>query len=251
MTSLGFVDDVVLITTAMNHHELSTKVQALANKQIAWAAEHGAIFDAQKSKWMVFQPSSTQVEVTIDFGDRKELRPVPDTKWLGVTLDSKLSFKRHRDDVIAKGKKQANFLTSLSNTRWGIPPRLFKILMTATVHAATDYAVAAWLPLPVPKFFAEKMSSIDTICATKALGALKNSHTLFLKHYLDLTPPEIRLTAKLLNMIAIIAAKPPTQPLFCFYRQARDIKPHAHKGPLHSFFQSEHAKHFEHFLDIQ
>lgn len=54
--------------------------------------------------------------------------------------------------------------------------------MKAIVHAATDYAVAAWLPLPVPKFFSEKMLVIDMICATKALGALKNSPTLFLKH---------------------------------------------------------------------
>lgn len=93
--------------------------------------------------------------------------------------------------MIAKGRKRANFLSSLSNTRWGISPRLVKILITATVHAATDYAAAAWINLPIPKFFSENLSSIDSICATKALGSLRNSPQVFLQHDLHLQPPHI------------------------------------------------------------
>lgn len=199
---------------------------------------------------MIFQTSDTIKETTIDFGSWKGLTPVPDTKWLGVTLDRRLTFKRHCDEVIAKGKKRAQFLTSLSNTKWGIPPHLFKILITATVHAATDYAVAAWLNLPVPKFLSEKLMSIDAICVTKALGALKNSPTLFLRHDLDMKKPETRITAKILNTIVIIAAKPPSHPLFQFYNKARTTKPQAHKGPLHAFFQSPYADQFSNFLDL-
>lgn len=33
----------------------------------------------------------------IDFGDCLALEPVSKTKWLGIVLDSQLSFKRHRD----------------------------------------------------------------------------------------------------------------------------------------------------------
>lgn len=204
-TSLGFVDDVVLVTAAVNTHELSSKVQSLADAQKGWAGKHGAIFDAQKSKWMVFQPSQTKVDNTINFGDRKDLLPVPETKWLGITIDSRLTFRRHRDDVVAKGEKRASFLSSLSNTKWGIPPHLFKILITATVHAATDYAAATWLNLPIQKIFTDKMMTVDAICATKALGALKNSPHLFLRHDLDLKLPDIRLTAKILNTIAIVS----------------------------------------------
>lgn len=143
-TSLGFVDDVVLITAAVDQRELSTKVQTLVHAQISWA-QHGAIFDATKSKWLIFQPSTTHLTSTINFGDRLGLEPFNETKWLGVTLDSRLTFKRHRDDVIAKGKRRANFISSLFNTKWGIPPRLFKILIIGTIHAATEYAVASWL----------------------------------------------------------------------------------------------------------
>lgn len=250
-TSLGFVDDVVLLTAAINQHELCTRMQSLADAQIDWAAHQGAIFDVQKTKWVMFSPSAPRKGGTVNFGDRRDLEPVQETKWLGVTLDATLTFKRHKDEVITTGKKRANFLSSLSNTRWGIPPKLFKILISSTVHAATDYAVAAWINLPIPKFFTEKLTSIDAICATRALGALKNSPHLFLRHDLDLKLPNIRLTAKIISTIAIIAAKPPSDPLYRAYTKARSTNPHAHKGPLNAFFTSPFADRFSKFLDIQ
>lgn len=179
------------------------------------------------------------------------MQPVNDTKWLGVTLDSHLKFRKHRDDVIAKGKKRASFLSSLSNTKWGIPPKLFRILITSTVHAATDYAAAAWLQLPIPKYFSEKLAAIDGICATRALGALRNSPFLFLQHDLNLLPPDIRLTSKILNTVALIASRAPSQPLYHFYQHAKNTNPQAHKSPLHSYFQSPAVTIFKHFADIQ
>lgn len=166
-------------------------------------------------------------------------------------MDSNLSFKHHRDKVVAKGKTRAKFLTSLSNTRWGVTPRLLKILLTSTVHAATDYAAAAWMNLPVLKFFSEQLMKIDAICATQALGALKNSPHLFLRHDFDLKPPDIRLTSKILNTVAIIAAKPRSHPLAHFYAHARRTIPQAHKGPLHAYFQLTQADTFRRFVDFQ
>lgn len=81
-TSLGFVDDVVLLTAVANQHKLSRKTQTLAHAQIEWAARHGAIFDTNKTKWVVLSPKNLNLEVTIDFGDRMALKPVSQTKWL-------------------------------------------------------------------------------------------------------------------------------------------------------------------------
>lgn len=68
--SLGFVDDVVLMTAATNQHEFTTKVQALASEQIIWVKQHGTIFDVQKSKWVIFTQSNLSPDLTIMFGDR-------------------------------------------------------------------------------------------------------------------------------------------------------------------------------------
>lgn len=73
----------------------------------------------------------------------------------------------------------------------------------------------------------------------------------FLKYGFDLKPPEIRLTSKILNTIAIVASKPPSHPLHAFYAHSQKTNPKAHRGPLHAFFQSLYADVFEHFREIQ
>lgn len=94
-TSSVFVDYFILATPAVNQHKLQAKVQMLADIQIDWASRHGAKFDAQKPKWMIFKPSTTQNKSMIYFGSQKILKPVTETKWLGVMLDRNLNFRFH------------------------------------------------------------------------------------------------------------------------------------------------------------
>lgn len=169
----------------------------------------------------------------------------------GGHAGQKPQFQISPEDVIAKGKNRASFLSGLSNTKWGIPPKLFKILIRATVHARTDYAVGTWMTLPVPKFFTEKPTTLDTICATKALGALRNSLYMYLRHNLNMNLTEARLTEKILNTVDPIVAKPSSHPLYVFYKHAQETNPCPHKGPLYAFFQSPLADHFRRFLDLQ
>lgn len=53
------------------------------------------------------------------------------------------------------------------------------------------------------------------------------------------------------NTAALIASRPPSQPLFHFYQYARRTNPQAHKFPLHAYFQSPTADTFKTFADIQ
>lgn len=90
--------------------------------------------------------------------------------------------------------------------------------------------------LSVPQYFSEKLTTIDNICSTRALGALRNSPDVFLRHDLDMQTPEIRLSAKIANMVALIAKNPPHHPLHHVYYHAQRTSPTAHKGPLHAYF---------------
>lgn len=86
--ALGFIEDVVLLTSANDTHRLKSQMQTLAYRQFHWAKRHGAIFDVGKSNWVLFAPQDNQPFTTIDFGDQKRLEPISQVNWLGITFDS-------------------------------------------------------------------------------------------------------------------------------------------------------------------
>lgn len=147
-------------------------------------------------------------------------------------IDRHLNFRKQCDEVIAKGLKRAYFLSSLSNTQWGIPPNRFKTLITTIVHAATDYAVPAWLQLPIPIFYAEKLRTVNNIMARKALGTFKSTPLVFLRHGLNLPTPDIHLSGKILNFLARASTKPLTHPIRALFIRGKTTSPKCHKAPF-------------------
>lgn len=103
-SALGFIDDVVLFSLASDTHQLGSQMSTLSYRQQQWAKDHGAIFDVKKTFWVLFSLHTPPVIPTIDFADRKRIQPSQCAKWLGVTIDDKLSFKQHRLGVVAKGQ---------------------------------------------------------------------------------------------------------------------------------------------------
>lgn len=60
--AMGFIDDVAFLTAHRTLEEVTTSLQSLANRELAWGKKHGAAFDRQKSQWMLLthkKPPST------------------------------------------------------------------------------------------------------------------------------------------------------------------------------------------------
>lgn len=251
-SALGFIDNVVFLTTASDKHFLRSQMQTLAFRQNTWAKAHGAIFDTKKTFWAIFDPkdhgSSRKNQPTVNFVDRKSILPEHKARWLGIMIDDMLTFSQHRTEVIAKGNQRAGFLASLSKTAWGIQPKLMTTLLTTTIHAALDYGVAAWLPFEPPQYFTDKLSIIDNTCARAYLGALPSTPAIFLRHDLNLTPPKIRIQAKIMTFMASALTKPAHSPIYGFVKQAQNLNPRCHHNPFHQFSQHPVSKELAEFI---
>lgn len=250
-TALGFIDDVVLLSSASDTHQLGSQMRTLSFRQQQWAKDHGAIFDVKKTFWVLFSLHTHPVPPTIDFAERKRILPSPSARWLGINIDDKLSFKQHRLDVLAKGRQRAGFLAGLLKTGWGIPPKLLKTLMMTTIHAAIDYGAMAWLPTETPRFFEDQLAAIDNTCARAALGALKTTPTVFLRHDLSMTPPAARLQSKVLSFMARSLAKSTAHPFHKLIQQSQASIPRSHRNPFHTFFLHPlHAEFKEYVIQL-
>ena len=76
--------------------------------------------------------------------DGKEIPYQQEVKYLGVTLDSKLHWKKHIDDKINKGKKFVAQVANITRKNWGPKPKLMRWAYTGIVRPMVCYAAMTW-----------------------------------------------------------------------------------------------------------
>ena len=65
-------------------------------------------------------------------------------KYLGIWLDSKLSFKAHVERKIASAQKVFTQIERLSNTERGLSFQAMRQLYIACISSVADYGVPVW-----------------------------------------------------------------------------------------------------------
>ncbi|EED15965.1 hypothetical protein TSTA_010810 [Talaromyces stipitatus ATCC 10500] len=80
----------------------------------------------------------------IQLRDEVEIKPKEAVKYLGIWLDTKLSFDTHRDEAIAKAGTSLEALRGLSGSTWGVALGSMRRIYQAIVIPQMLYGPAAW-----------------------------------------------------------------------------------------------------------
>ena len=66
-------------------------------------------------------------------------------KYLGVTLDRSLTYKKnHTENVRDKVKSRCNIISKLAGTDWGAPAHVLSTSAIALVYSVAEYCVPVW-----------------------------------------------------------------------------------------------------------
>ena len=90
-----FVDDLRLSVTAFDLASAENKLQNILNILQKWCDETGFSFSAKKSKILICHRKKRQNPQIKLFLNNHELECVTEFKYLGLILDSKLTWKPH------------------------------------------------------------------------------------------------------------------------------------------------------------
>ena len=117
------------------HHRQNSKFQ-FAEDTALWAASRNVHIAAAKwcAKWRIkLNPEKTKViifsrsnlagkpEPTLKlYGER--LKIYPQVKFLGITFDSKFTFKKHFEDILGRCNARYHRIRLLTNKKWGPSP---------------------------------------------------------------------------------------------------------------------------------
>lgn len=96
-TRFGYTDDVAILRSGSGLEESTAKLTRELAASLEWGRENGISFDPEKCELQHFtRRKSPGVAPQINLG-RFRVKPNKATRWLGVWLDERLTFKEHTD----------------------------------------------------------------------------------------------------------------------------------------------------------
>ncbi|KAL6152343.1 hypothetical protein ACJQWK_05935 [Exserohilum turcicum] len=186
-TSTGYIDDVAILAWGNTAAETCSTLSRVLEKAQRWAITHASVFAPDKFQLTHFTRSRTRINrnrtVQTSWG---EVTPKPTCKYLGLTMDSKLQWKEHVEEIRRKATKTVNALSCLGGSTWGITLADMRRLYEATALPQMMYACSIWSNASVKgKTYTKKTLSILQSIQARAARAICGAYKATSKAALD------------------------------------------------------------------
>ena len=136
----NFSDDTVILSLLTKNTNISVH-RAGVDKFVNWCNQHQLHINTKKTLEMLVDPRSVgdQSTVTIHGTDIKQ---VTSFKYLGVYIDSDLSWHTHVADVCTRTHQCLHFLHRLRV--FGVSKNIMLIFYRATIESILRYGITSW-----------------------------------------------------------------------------------------------------------
>jgi hypothetical protein len=142
---LGYADDIGILGIGPTSVESALAAQREVDSLLGWAKENAVSFDSGKSEVIHFKCRRQDGPTSILVNDSR-IEPAEHIRWLGVHLDSKLSFKQHVATWCSKALKMAQHMRRLNPVKRGaISGALVTAVNTCVIPVAT-FGAEVWWP---------------------------------------------------------------------------------------------------------
>lgn len=144
----GWVDDIAYLTVGDTAETTVGSLQNLTHQAQTWAKHHASKFDINKFQLVHFAPHGKEVPnnsltIRLPTGDHT-IEPAQKAKYLGVLMDSRLSWDYHLNHLEAKVTKKLACLSMLAGSTWGIGVADLRRLYVTTVLPQFLYCCSVW-----------------------------------------------------------------------------------------------------------
>ncbi|EEA25056.1 reverse transcriptase, putative [Talaromyces marneffei ATCC 18224] len=147
VSTSGWVDDVAIMATGRTEQETVRKLQKASGIADQWATRHASVFDRKKYQLIHFVNPRSGInpeKQSIRLQDDIQIEACRAVKYLGIWLDSELTFDTHRDKAIAKAGTSLEALRGLAGSTWGVALGSMRQIYQAIVIPQMLYGAAAW-----------------------------------------------------------------------------------------------------------
>lgn len=133
-----YADDCSIVYSADDYQELESLVNSSLNEINNWMFDNRLTINEKKSNYLLIDFSGRHpTNLSLKIGEN-ELQRVYETKVLGITVDDRLSFKSHINNLCTKLSARIGLISRL---RQFLPKKILNVIFKAIVQPNFDYGI--------------------------------------------------------------------------------------------------------------
>ncbi|KAK7096645.1 hypothetical protein V1264_003726 [Littorina saxatilis] len=188
-------DDLAIWSSAEHTTSAAHRIQDGVKRIHQWTEDWGLQLNRVKSVATVFSLSTSKEKVNLKLGE-SALPQVETPTFLGVKLDSRLTWKPHLEEIEARGIRRLAIMRKLSGTTWGANSQILKTVYTGAVRPVLEYASSSWNT--AARTNKARLDRVQNLGLRTVLGAMKTTPISEMQKVANIEPLEDRRQAKLL-----------------------------------------------------
>ena len=199
----AFADDLVILISGI----CKTTVQEISQRHLTninrWCASKGLNLSALKSKAILFTNKRDNMLTNPLMVGNNQVPQVTDTMYLGVTIDSKLSWGMHIQAKCTKAVQHLQACNRAVGKTWGISPSGTRWIYNQIILPSLGYAALAWQHrLDEAHYIKTKMQAIQRHASIMISRGLKSTPLENLEIMAGIKPIDLKL-----KELAILSAR--------------------------------------------
>jgi len=171
----AFADDLFVTATGRSDSEAQTLLQTAINKIITWTDKANLRLNPMKCSTIRFTPKKWQGETLPISIEKVNLESKNSIKYLGVILDSKLSFKPHLEAMARKCMSRLTEFKKLAKLYWGTDPRFLATLVKKAIEPAIYYGSSCLMKSVRLRSNLKLLHKAVRLCGIFVSGCLKTT----------------------------------------------------------------------------
>ena len=177
----AYADDLAVLVTGADMLWIKGMAQKAINIAANWALEQELQFSSKKTEIVLFTHKWNPNLGSLSM-NRSKLELSKKARLLGVTQDSKLTWKPHKP-LTSKATSALMQCRQIEGKTWGIKPSMMKWIYTAMIRPIMSYAYVSWAGGLNKKYLVRKLIKVQRLACLMISSAFPGTPVLVLWKY--------------------------------------------------------------------
>ena len=192
----GYADDIVIMVQGKYCNVVADIMNANLRRVNSWCNREGLSINPAKTIIVPFTRKKNLESLS-----RLRLGPAAlstsrSVKYLGVTLDNKLTWNEHLDSTIRKAKWSLLTTRRFASSTWGMKPHIALWIYRQIVRPQITYGSLVWWPKVQQVTVQSRLLSLQRLACLIVTGAFRSTPTVSLEVVLGPLPLDIFIMAE-------------------------------------------------------